>query len=53
MAISIIVPWEYPFVLASIVLICLECVVIGFAVVVPARMKHFNAKFMEQFKVEH
>ena len=34
-------------------MICLECVVIGFVVVVPARMKHFNAQFMEQFKEEH
>ena len=53
MAISITVPWEFPFILLSIVVICLECVVIGFAVVVPARNKHFNAKFMEQFKEEH
>ena len=40
--VSIVIPYEFPFVLLAVVLMCLECVVIGYAVVVPARMKHFN-----------
>ena len=34
-------------------IICFECFLIGFVVVVPARFKAFNKEFMEQFKEEH
>ena len=51
--VSIVVPWEFPLVLLSIVIVCLECVVIGYVVVIPARIKHFNKAFMQQFSEEH
>ena len=49
----IVVPWEFPLVMLAIVILCLVCVIMGYAVVIPARIKHFNAKFMEQFTEEH
>ena len=53
MAISIVVPKEFPYIILSLVVLCFECVVISFVVVGSARKKHFNKKFMEQFTVEH
>ena len=44
---KIVIAWEFPLVMLAIVILCLECVIIGFVVVGPARMKHFNAEFME------
>lgn len=53
MAISIVVPKEFPYIVLSLVIICFECIVISFVVVGSARYKHFNKKFMEQFSIEH
>ena len=43
---TFVIPWEYPLTLLSIVLLCLEGIVIGYAVVVPARFKAFPKEFM-------
>ena len=46
---EVIVPKEYPLVLLAGTILCLECWLIGFIVVVPARMKTFTEEHMEQF----
>ena len=51
--ISLVVPREYPLILLSCVILCIECVVFAMAFVAPARMKYFNKEFMAQFKEEH
>lgn len=43
---TIVIPWEYPLILLSIVLLSFMGIVIGFAVVVPARIKAFPKEFM-------
>ena len=50
---EIIVPKEYPYVLLSIAMLCFTCFIVQFAAVIPARLRTFNAKFMEQFQSEH
>jgi hypothetical protein len=52
--VTFVIPWEYPLTLLSIVILCLEAMIIGYAVVVPARMKAFPKAFMmEHFNEEH
>ena len=56
MAFYIEVPDLYPWILLCAVILSIECLVIGYAMVVPMRMKHFptgKGKFMQQFKYEH
>ena len=54
MAISFEVPDEYPKIVLAIVVLFVQCIVISFALVVPARIKIFNNPFMkEKFAKEH
>ena len=50
---EVIVPKEFPLVLLACTILCLECWLIGFVVVVPARFKTFNKEHMEKFTEEH
>ena len=43
---TFVIPWEYPLTLLSIVLLCLMGIVMGYVVVVPARLKAFPKEFM-------
>ena len=52
MPIAVTLPQEYPLVLLSATLLCIECFTISFTAVKP-RMKTFNAYFMKQFAEEH
>ena len=52
MPIAVTLPQEYPLVLLSATLLCIECFTISFTAVKP-RMKAFNADFMKQFEEEH
>ena len=47
------IPYEFPLTLIAITIICMECVVIGFAGTGPARKAAFNPEFMKQFQSEH
>jgi len=50
---SIILPKEFPMVLLAGAILCLECFVIGVAVVVPTRLRIFTKEYMSQFTEEH
>lgn len=43
---TFVIPWEYPLTLLSIVLLCLMGIIMGYVVVVPARLKAFPKEFM-------
>ena len=47
------VPDEYPDILLCLIVLCLECIIINYFIIVPARMKAFGPEFMEQFKNQH
>ena len=49
---EITLPKDYPLVVLSCVILCIECFFTGFSIV-PARMNAFNEKFMSQFDAEH
>ena len=42
-SITITLPDEYPWILLCLVILCFECIAVGFVVVVPRRIKYFNA----------
>ena len=46
-------PDEYPNVMLCAVILAAECIIVNYIMVVPARMKHFNPAFMNNFKEEH
>ena len=50
---SIVLPVEYPLVLLSVSLLCLECWFIGMFISNYARHSTFTEQFMDQFKEEH
>ena len=50
---TVVLPKEFPMVCLAGLILCIECFVIGFIVIIPARMKAFNEVFMAQFKEEH
>ena len=49
----ITLPCEFPVVLLTGVVLCIECFVIGHAVVVPDRLKALNEKNTDKPKAEH
>ena len=49
---EVTLPKEYPLVVLSCVLLCIECFLLGFTVI-PARMTAFNKDFMAKFDAEH
>ena len=53
MAASIVLPSEYPLVLLAGVILCIECFMLGPALIGPTRFRIFNREFMAQFKEEH
>ena len=50
---SVVLPQEYPLVLLGCVILCVECFLMGFIFVAPARMRTFTKEYMEGFKEEH
>ena len=52
-AFTVVLPKEYPLILLSCVVLCIECFLIGMCVVAPKRFKYFNKEFMDQFNEEH
>ena len=50
---NLVLPREYPFILLSCVILCIECFMVGMIVVGGARFKYFTKEFMAQFKEEH
>ena len=52
-ALTVVLPKEYPLILLSCVILCIECFMLGPLVVAPARFRTFTKEFMEQFKEEH
>ena len=53
-AMSIVVPKEYPLVILSAVILCVECYLLGFIAVAPVRGKFMTKEFLEEnFKDEH
>ena len=48
-ALSFVVPEEYPMVLAAVVLLCIECFLVGVLVADPARSKYFTRDLLAQF----
>ena len=53
MALSLIFPEYYPYVMIVAALICAECWVAGFIIGGGARAKAFNKELMEGFRTEH
>ena len=51
--INFYVPSEYPLVILTAVIICFECIIVGYVAVVPKRIKYFNKEFMSKFRDEH
>ena len=47
---EIVIPKEYPLVLLCLFVLCFECWLISFIVVVPARTRTFTKEFMQQFE---
>ena len=52
-AVTLTIPEEYPLVVFLSVILAFECIVVGFAAVIPARIKHFPVTFLKQFGEEH
>ena len=52
-AFTVVLPKEYPLILLSGVILCIECFLIAMLVTARARFSIFNKEFMEQFKEEH
>ena len=50
---TVVLPKEYPLILLSGVILCIECFLIGMIVVARSRFSIFTKEFMEQFKEEH
>ena len=46
-AMTIVLPKEYPLVLLSAVILCIECFLIGMFVVAPARFRTFTKEYMQ------
>ena len=44
---TMVLPKEYPLVILGCLILCLECFLMGFCVVGPARARTFNKEFME------
>ena len=44
---TMVLPKEYPLIVLSCVILCIECFLLGILVVAPARFKHFNKEFMD------
>ena len=51
--INLVIPREYPWIILSCVILCIECFLVGIFVVAGARFKYFTKEFMAQFKEEH
>ena len=51
--VKIEVPDEYPYIVLCLIILSFMCVVTGYAVTIPARMKYFNKEFLSQFEKEH
>ena len=50
---TVVLPKEFPMVCLAALILCLQCFITGFIVVLPARLKAFNKGFMSKFKEEH
>ena len=50
---QIVIPQEYPIILLTCVVFCIQCFFLGPTVISPARFRTFNKEFMAQFQAEH
>ena len=51
--ISLELPDEYRWVLLCVCILAVESILVQYATVVPARLKHFNVEYVSQFQQEH
>ena len=50
---SIVLPKEYPLILLSCCILCIECFLMGMIAVAPARFSIFNSDYLVRFEKEH